>query len=113
MAALGSLAGEKWRIKKSIQAVIKFFDPIKQPGPKDHLFLYEEDGQSFPLYTSIMKNYIDLEKEIIYIGLFYCKLSKERVSWIRKQVTYFFWGVKVKVHHIPELPLDAFGEMTS
>jgi hypothetical protein len=31
MAALGTLVGEKWRIKKSLQAIIKDFDPIKKP----------------------------------------------------------------------------------
>jgi hypothetical protein len=31
MNALGSLAGEKWRIKKSLLAILDDFDPIKTP----------------------------------------------------------------------------------
>ena len=42
MGALGSLAGEKWRIKKSLLAILKDFDPIKKPMPGDNLFEYEE-----------------------------------------------------------------------
>lgn len=33
IAAIGSLVGEKWRIKKSMQAIMKDFDPIKKPEP--------------------------------------------------------------------------------
>lgn len=29
--ALGSLAGEKWRVKKSLLAIIDEFEPIKTP----------------------------------------------------------------------------------
>lgn len=36
--ALGSLAGEKWRIKKSLQAIIDEFEPIKTPQPGDNLY---------------------------------------------------------------------------
>ncbi len=36
--ALGSLAGEKWRVKKSLQAILDDFDPIKKPEPGDNLF---------------------------------------------------------------------------
>ena len=36
--ALGSLAGEKWRIKKSILAIIDDFGPIKTPEPGDNLY---------------------------------------------------------------------------
>jgi hypothetical protein len=111
--ALGSLAGEKWRLKKSLQALIGFFQPIKKPGPNDHLFLYEEDGQSYDLYTSILKNYINPEKEIIYIAVFYCNLSKERLEWIRKEAKHFFYGIKVKLHHINEMSLENFGETLS
>jgi hypothetical protein len=38
MNALGSLAGEKWRIKKSLLAILDEFEPIKTPQPGDNLF---------------------------------------------------------------------------
>lgn len=38
MSALGSLAGEKWKIKKSLQAILDDFEPIKTPEPGDNLF---------------------------------------------------------------------------
>jgi hypothetical protein len=38
MAALGSLAGEKWRIKKSLLAILDDFNPIKAPQPGDNLY---------------------------------------------------------------------------
>lgn len=50
MAALGTLVGEKWRIKKSLQAIIKDFDPIKKPQPGQNLYEREQDGQTFPLF---------------------------------------------------------------
>ncbi len=105
MAALGTLVGEKWRLKKSLQAIIKFFEPIKKPEPTDHLYEFEEDGQSYDLYTGVLKNYIDPAKEVIYIAVFECKLSKERLEWIRKSAKKFFLGIKVKLHHITKAPL--------
>lgn len=36
--ALGSLAGEKWKIKKSLLAIIDEFEPIKTPSPGDNLY---------------------------------------------------------------------------
>ena len=41
MGALGSLAGEKWRIKKSLLAILDDFQPIKAPKPGDNLWEYE------------------------------------------------------------------------
>ena len=38
MNALGSLAGEKWKIKKSLLAIIDEFQPIKTPQPGDNLY---------------------------------------------------------------------------
>jgi hypothetical protein len=38
MAALGSLAGEKWKIKKALLAIIDEFEPIRAPKPGDNLF---------------------------------------------------------------------------
>jgi hypothetical protein len=40
MNALGSLAGEKWRIKKSLLAIVDEFEPIKTPQPGDNLYEY-------------------------------------------------------------------------
>lgn len=110
LAALGTLVGEKWRLKKSLQAILKFFAPIKKPEPNDHLYEYEEDGQSYDLYTGVLKNYIDVEKEAIYIAVFRCSLSKERLEWVRKRAKKFFLGVKVKIHPIADTSLEQFGE---
>jgi len=41
MSALGTLAGEKWRVKKSLLAILNDFDPIKTPQPGDNLYFQE------------------------------------------------------------------------
>ena len=41
MSALGTLAGEKWRVKKSLLAILDDFDPIKAPQPGDNLDVHE------------------------------------------------------------------------
>ena len=44
LGALGTLAGEKWRIKKSLLAIYDDFEPIKAPKPGYALDKYEEEG---------------------------------------------------------------------
>lgn len=41
LGALGTLAGQKWRIKKSLLAIYDDFEPIKAPKPGDCLDKYE------------------------------------------------------------------------
>lgn len=113
MNALGSLAGEKWRLKKSLQAILDDFDPIKAPEPGDNLWEYEEEGQGFGLFASRSRNHIDMSTEYIYIATFHCSLSKDALKRIRKCAKAFFWGVKIKLHEFSKCDLSKFAPVQS
>ena len=59
LGALGTLAGEKWRIKKSLLAIYDDFEPIKAPKPGYALDKYEEEGQGYGHFASKWRNHID------------------------------------------------------
>ena len=105
MCALGSLAGEKWKVKKSLQAILDDFEPIKTPEPGDNLYEFEEDGQGFGLFASRNRNHIDIAKEIIYIGTFFSNLTKETLALVKSRAKAFFYGVKVKFYEFGKVNL--------
>ena len=111
MSALGTLAGEKWRVKKSLLAILNDFEPIKAPKPGDNLDVHEEEGEGYGLFASRMRNHIDVNKEIIYICPFHCKLSKDTIKRIKDQAKKFFFGVKVKLFDLPKVNLSQFDPM--
>ena len=114
MCALGTLVGEKWRLKKSIQAILPHFDPIKKPEPGENLYEREEEGQGFGLFASMYRNHIDPETEIIYIATFHCKLSEDIIKRIKKNSKGFFHGAKVKFHKFDKkVDLSEFDPMQS
>ncbi len=111
MAALGSLPGQNWRVKKSLQAILSDFQPVKKPQPGDNLYEYEEDGQDYPLFSSIYRNHIDKENETIFIVPFKCNLPKEIIKQIKNKAKAFFHGIKIKTHTFPDnIDLSQFNE---
>ena len=89
------------------------YEPIKAPKPGDNLYELEEDGQGFGDFASRLRNHIDRESECIYIATFCCKISKEVMRRVRKQVKGFFHGVKVKFWEFNKANLEQFDPMLS
>lgn len=96
--AIGTLVGEKFTLKKSLNAIIPFFAGIKKPEKGDWLFEMEEDGQTYDTYRSAWINKLSPEKSTIYLAPFEKDFDPELLQNLQKIVAAYYPKCKVKLH---------------
>lgn len=112
--AIGSLAGEKFAVKKYLESLIKLdlFEPIPAPQPGDWLFSQDEDGQTFDSFKSTPFNSLTESRRTIAIVPLEDSLSPEFMEKLKKFCEKFYPS-PVKVEIFKKIPISSLGKVDS